>query len=86
MTSNSGQTGSEAATAAAKTLADPDATEEEKSAAASALSQAPESQGETGSEAASASSRTLSDPDQGDTEKSAAASALSQTPENTGEK
>ncbi|GAA4191012.1 hypothetical protein GCM10022252_30200 [Streptosporangium oxazolinicum] len=82
MTSNSGQTGSEAASAAAKTLADPNATEEEKSAAASALSQAPESQGETGSEAASASSRTLSDPEQGDTEKSAAASALSQTPEN----
>ncbi|MFF3441157.1 hypothetical protein [Streptosporangium sp. NPDC002721] len=86
MTSNSGQTGSEAASAAAKTLADPNATEEERSAAASALSQAPESHGETGQEAASASSRTLSDPDQGATEKSAAASALSQTPEKAGEK
>ncbi|MDP9840868.1 hypothetical protein [Streptosporangium lutulentum] len=80
MANNSGQTGSDAASAAAKTLADPTSTPKEKSAAASALSQAPESEGETGAKAASASSKTLSDSKSAGAEKSAAASALSQTP------
>ncbi|MDH2428210.1 hypothetical protein [Sphaerisporangium sp. TRM90804] len=77
---NPRQTGDKAASDAGKTLAGQNATDAEKSAAASALSQAPESTGQTGEKAASDAGETLGSKDATKTEKSAAASALSQTP------
>jgi transcriptional regulator with XRE-family HTH domain len=77
---NSGRvTGSRAASAAGKTLANPKATPAEKSAAASPLAQvAPADQ--TRPRSASAAGKTLANPRATKVEKSAAASALSQTP------
>ena len=77
---NPRQTGAKAASAAARTLTNPKATKEEKSAAASALSQAPKSTGQTGAKAASAAGKTLTNPKATKEEKSAAASTLAQTP------
>lgn len=83
MTDNPRQTRSEAASAASEALSDSDVNEAGKSAAGSALSQAPESTGQTTEKAASAAGETLSDSDATDAEKSAAASSLSQTPSQT---
>ena len=79
MAKNSRQTGLDAASAAGRTLADPEATQDERSAAASALAQV-RSSDQTRAHAASAAGRTLADPDATQDERSAAASALSQTP------
>ncbi|MET8054152.1 hypothetical protein ABZU75_41920 [Streptosporangium sp. NPDC005286] len=77
---NPRQTGAKAASVAAKTLTGANATKAEKSAAASALSQAPKSTGQTGAKAASAACKTLANPNATKAEKAAAASALAQTP------
>ena len=77
---NPRQTGAKAASAAGKALNSAKATKPEKSAAASALSQAPSSTGQTSAKAASAAGKTLANPKATKPEKSAAASALAQTP------
>jgi hypothetical protein len=79
MAKNTRQTSPRAASAAGKTLASPNATKPEKSAAASALAQA-KSPDQTGPRAASAAGKTLASPNATKPEKSAAASALAQTP------
>lgn len=71
------ETGRNAASAAARTLRDRNATKPEKSAAASALAQTGNTK-ETGARAASAAGRTLGDRRATKAERSAAASALSQ--------
>lgn len=86
MARNSRQTGPKAASAAGKTLRDPKATQAERSAAASALAQAPNSTGQSGAKAASAASKTLKSPRATQAERSAAASTLSQTPSRRGKK
>lgn len=76
---NSRQTGTKAATAAGKTLTSKNAPKKTaKTAAASALSQAPESTGQTGAKAASAAGKTLTSKTATKAEKSAAASTLAQ--------
>lgn len=77
---NRGQTGPNAASKASKVLSNPKSTAAEKSAAASALSQAPSSKGQTGPKAASNAGKVLGDPSSTKAEKSAAASTLAQTP------
>lgn len=79
MANNTRRTGQRAASAAGKTLASPNATKAEKSAAASALAQTGSSD-QTGRRAASAAGRTLGSANATKAEKSAAASALAQTP------
>jgi len=76
---NNAQTGKKAASAAAKTLTDAKAPKAaKKSAAGSALSQAPQSHGVTSKKAATAAGKTLADPKASKAEKSVAASALAQ--------
>jgi hypothetical protein len=79
MAENPRQTGPDAASAAGRTLGEPDATPDEKSAAASTLDQVGTND-QTSPHAASAAGRTLRDPDATQDEQSASASALSQTP------
>ena len=79
-TPNKRQTGPKSASQASKVLSDPKSTKAEKAAAASALSQAPNSHGQTGSKAASQASKVLSSPKSTKAEKAAAASTLAQTP------
>ncbi len=88
MSRNSGTTGSRAASAAGKALANPSATRAERSAAASALSQTPPtgSPRQTGTKAASNAGKTLDSPSATKAERSAAASALSQTLRRGGKK
>ncbi|WP_230652383.1 hypothetical protein [Streptacidiphilus sp. ASG 303] len=78
MTKGTRQTGQKAATAAGKSLGSARTTGKQKTAAASAVSQAPDSTGRTGKKAASAAAATLADKKATKAEKSAAASALSQ--------
>ena len=78
---SSEHTSPHAATAASKTLTDGRTSEESKSAAGSALSQANKTtEKSTGDEAAHNASEVLSSDDTGANSKTAAASALSQTP------
>ncbi len=86
ISNNPRQTGEKAASDAAKTLNRENATDAEKSAAGSALSQAPESTGQTGAKAASDAGKTLAGKRETDAEKSAAGSALSQTPSHSEKK
>ncbi|WP_007515723.1 MULTISPECIES: hypothetical protein [Pseudofrankia] len=81
MARNPRQTGPQAASAAGKTLTRKNAPKKAgKVAAASALSQAPDSTGQTGVKAASAAGKTLASKTATKAEKSAAASTLAQTP------
>lgn len=80
MTTNSRKTGATVASEAARVLRDPNATREELSAAASALSQRAEDLRQTGITAASEAGRVLRDPKATREELAAAASTLSQTP------
>ncbi|MBL7494881.1 hypothetical protein I6A84_09590 [Frankia sp. CNm7] len=81
MPKNHRQTGAKAASAAGKTLTSKSTPKKTgKVAAASALSQAPESTGQTGAKAASAAAKTLASKSATKAEKSAAASTLAQTP------
>lgn len=78
MANNTRQTGPRAASAAGKTLASPNATKAQKSAAAGALAQTGSSD-QTGLRAASAAGKTFGSAGATKAEKSAAASALAQT-------
>lgn len=69
-----------AATAASKTLQDPNASKSAKSAAGSALSQAKAPQKVTSTSAASSAGKTLTNPGASKAAKSAAGSALTQKP------
>ena len=80
MAKNSRKTGPRAASDAGRVLADPGATADERSAAASALSQVADVARQTRAQAASDAGRVLADPGATADERSAAASALSQTP------
>jgi hypothetical protein len=80
MPKNLRMTGAVAASDAARVLSDPAATGDERSAAASALSQAANRARETRARAASEAGRVLRDPAATGDERSAAASTLAQTP------
>ena len=80
MPRNLRRTGAVAASDAAPVLSDPTATRDERSAAASALSQAANRARETRVRAASEAGRVLRDPAATGGERSAAASELAQTP------
>lgn len=71
------KTGSAAAAAASRTLADPKASKNAKTAAASALTQSKSSEA-TGKKAASAAAKVMRDPAASKDAKKAAASALTQ--------
>lgn len=86
MAKNTAQTGKKAATDASRTVSGKKATKTTKSAAASALSQAPASKGQTGKKAATAAAKTLNDKKATKAEKAAAASTLAQTPKKGGGK
>ena len=73
-------TSQKAASAAGKTLANPNADKAAKSAAASALTQYKAHQEMTGAQAASAAAKTLANPNASKAAKSAAGSALTQRP------
>lgn len=76
---NRESTGKKAATAAAKTLRNPEANKDAKSAAGSALTQRKSTE-ITGKKAASAAAKTLRNPKASKSAKSAAGSALTQRP------